>query len=133
MIDKNYIKHIDKVPLSNNTVSRRILTLSNFGETELTRRAKMASIFGLQMDESTDVAGLAVSLVFVRYNYESRIEEDLLICKPLENLGTTGEAIFNVIDSFMEKNEISWKYCSSICSDGAAAMVGYISDCVARI
>ena len=66
----------------------------------------MASTFGLQMDESADVAGFVVLLVFVRYNYESRIEEGLLICKPLES-HSTGEAIFNVIDSFMEKNEIS--------------------------
>ncbi len=76
--------------------------MSNFCETELIRRVKMASTFSLQMDESTDVAGLAVLLVFVRYIHESRIEEDLLICKPLES-HTTGEAIFKLIDSFMEK------------------------------
>ena len=79
MIDKKYVKNIDKMPLSNSSVSRCIHALSNFCETELIRRAKMASTFSLQMDESTDVAGLAVLLVFVRYIYEGRIEEDLLI------------------------------------------------------
>ena len=37
------------------------------------------------MDESTDLAGLAALLVFVWYNYENRIEENLLICKTLES------------------------------------------------
>ncbi len=71
MIDKKYVKNIDKVPLSNNSVSRRIHAMSNFCETELIRRVKLASTFSLQMDESTDVAGLAVLLVFVRYIHES--------------------------------------------------------------
>ena len=71
-----------------------------FAKLSLLRRVKMASTFGLQIDESTDVAGLVVLLVFVWYNYESRIEEDLLICKPLESY-TMGEAIFNVIDSLI--------------------------------
>ena len=37
MIDKKYIKHIDKVPLSNNTVSRHICSQSNICQTELIR------------------------------------------------------------------------------------------------
>jgi hypothetical protein len=44
--------------------------------------------FALQMGEST-VAGLAVLLVFVRYQFEHSIQEDLLICKALES-NTTG-------------------------------------------
>ena len=66
----------------------------------------MASTFSLRRDESTDIAGSAVLLIFVWYNYESQIE-DLLMCKPLESRRTTGEAIFNIIDSLMEKNPAS--------------------------
>ena len=93
----------------------------------------MALTFGLQIDESTDVAGLVVLLVFVRYNYESQIEEDLLICKPLESHTMGKQYLTQLIHSFMEKNEISWKYCSSICSDEAAAMIGHISGCGTKI
>jgi len=39
--------------------------------------------FALQMDESTDIAGLAVLLVFVCYVNMNSFEEDLLFCKPL--------------------------------------------------
>jgi hypothetical protein len=60
----------------------------------------------LQTDESTDISGLAVLLVFVRYCYKNIIEKDLLCCKSLES-HTAGEAIFNVIDTYMIKHNIS--------------------------
>lgn len=31
------------------------------------------------MDESTDISGLAVLLVFARYKYQTSLEEDLLL------------------------------------------------------
>ncbi len=92
----------------------------------------MSTTFFLQMDKSTHVAGLAVLLVFVRYIYEGNVEEDLLICQNLE-AHTTGEAIFNLIDSYMKENNISWDFCSSVCTGGAAAMIEKISGVVTRI
>jgi len=41
-------------------------------------RLHLCDAYSLQLDESTDVAGLAVLLDFVRYNFEKSIEEDLL-------------------------------------------------------
>ena len=38
-----------------------------------------------------------------------------------------------MIQSFFEEHDISWKNCSSICTDGAAAMVGKYSGVVAQI
>jgi hypothetical protein len=44
------------------------------------------------LDESTDVANLAILLVFVRYINEDTgmVEEELLFCRPLKER-TTGE------------------------------------------
>ena len=41
-----------------------------------------------QIDESTDVAGLAVLLAFVRYVYNTDVRQGLLLCKTLTSLIT---------------------------------------------
>jgi hypothetical protein len=63
------------------------------------------NIFFLQCDESTDVEGLAVLLVFVRYLFNDNVQEDMLLCKPLPN-HTTGAEIFKVVDTFFTENEL---------------------------
>ncbi|KAF2901803.1 hypothetical protein ILUMI_04386 [Ignelater luminosus] len=79
VINEQTAKKIDAVQLSNNTLIHRL---------------ELCSEYALQMDESTDVAGLAVLLVFVRYPFDKSIEEDLLMCAYL-NEKTTREDIFN--------------------------------------
>ena len=69
MIGKNYVRNIEAVPLSNSTVSRRICDMAEYCQKEVINRVKQSPTFSLQMDESTDVKGLAVLLVFVRYIY----------------------------------------------------------------
>nr|XP_039253417.1 zinc finger BED domain-containing protein 5-like [Styela clava] len=132
MIGKNYVRSIEAVPLSDSTVSRRISDMAEYCQKELIMRMKQSPTFSLQMDESTDVDDLAVLLVFVRYVYNFETEENLLFCKPLKT-HTTGEDIFLLIQSFFEDHDISWKNCSSVCTDGAAAMVGKYSGLVAHI
>ena len=43
--------------------------------------------------------------------------------------------MFLLIDSFFEDHEISWKNCSSVCTDGAAAMVSkqVFKDCSSHL
>jgi len=69
--DEEAGEKIDMVPLSNNTVARRIQDLADDIQNELISRLHLCDAYSLQLDESTDVAGLAVLLVFVRYNFES--------------------------------------------------------------
>ncbi|GBP40008.1 Zinc finger BED domain-containing protein 5 [Eumeta japonica] len=76
------------------------------------------------MDESTDVASLAILLVIVRYPYESSFEEDMLMCLPLPT-NTTGEEIFTKINIFFEENNLGWNDCIDICTDGGKAMTGF--------
>ena len=83
------------------------------------------------MDKSIDITDLAILLVFVRYIYNS-IKEDLLLCKSLET-HTKSKDIFLSVDSYFEEHEMSWKNCSCVCEDGAAAMVGKYSGVVAHI
>jgi zinc finger BED domain-containing protein 5/7/8/9 len=131
MLDDKSAKHLSIIPLSNNTVARRIEDLaSNVSET-LVSRIKYTK-FALQMDESTDIAGLAVLLVFVRYVNMNSFEEDLLFCKPLLS-NTTGVQIFGLLDDFLTENQIPWTNCIDVCTDGARAMTGATAGAIAKI
>ena len=110
---KNPLKKINGLQLSNNTLSLRIKDLSIDMEAQLINRLKLCSEYVLQMDESTDIAGLAVLLVFARYVHNTSIEKDLLMCEYLQEK-TTGEDIFNYINNYITKHEIEWKKCTDI-------------------
>ena len=56
--------------------------MAEYCQKEVIKRVKQSPTFSLQMDESTDVDNLTVSLVFVCYIYNFKTEEDLLFCKP---------------------------------------------------
>ena len=88
--------------------------------------------FALQMDESTDVAGLAVLMVFVRYVYLQSYQEELLLCRPLPSNPSGGE-IFILSDDFFSSNEILWENFEDICTDGAKAILGYNAGAIAKI
>ncbi|GBL82095.1 Zinc finger BED domain-containing protein 5 [Araneus ventricosus] len=76
------------------------------------------------MDESTDVAALAILMVILLYPYLDSFHEDLLLCKPLPST-STGTEIFKLLDD----ND----NCVNVCTDGAKAMTGKMSGAVAKI
>lgn len=125
-------KEIAKIPLSNNTVKRRIVDMSIHIESTLISRLQKCTYFALQIDESTDVTNMAQLISFVRYDYLDEIKEDFFFCEPLKS-NTGAENIFNLIDDYLSKNGISWKKCVGICTDGAQAMFGKLTGLAARI
>ncbi|XP_076315919.1 zinc finger BED domain-containing protein 5-like [Tachypleus tridentatus] len=74
MLDEKSVKEITAVPLSNNTVTHRIKELAANMKNEVISRLQNC-IFALQMDESTDVTGIAILFVLVRYQHQLTIEE----------------------------------------------------------
>jgi hypothetical protein len=77
-------KKRDAVQLLNSTVVHRIKDLAADIEEELVCRLKFCDGFSLQLDESADVSGLAVLLVFIHYRFKKSIKEDLLLCGSLQ-------------------------------------------------
>uniref|UniRef100_A0AAY5KAR4 DUF4371 domain-containing protein n=1 Tax=Esox lucius TaxID=8010 RepID=A0AAY5KAR4_ESOLU len=89
---QNNDRRLGAVPLSNDTVARRISDI-------------------VQLDESTEIAGQAQLLTYVRYLRDKS--------------HTTGEAILDVLDIFLHENGLTWDRCVGLCTDSARAMKGH--------
>ncbi len=132
MIGDSAAAKLGAVPLSNDIVARRIEDMSNDIREQLIEFVKKSPYYALQLDESTDIAGQAQLLTYVRYLRDKAIEEDVLFCRPLQS-HTTGEAIFNVLDIFIRENGLAWDRCVGLCTDGAQAMTGRECGLAARV
>ncbi|GFU91380.1 SCAN domain-containing protein 3 [Trichonephila clavipes] len=122
---------ICKIPLSNDTIHRRIKAMSENIE-QNTAKTLANSNFALQVDETTDITGNAQLIAFVRFIHENDIINQFLCCRELPDF-TTGKHIFQVISSYLEEIKVSWKSCIGICTDGAPAMTGHLKGFVAHV
>lgn len=123
MLGKAEAKKMESVPLSNDTISRRVNDMSTDIRNQLCSELKKAGNFALQFDESTDIAGESILIGFVRYPRLNGIVEELFcFCSLPER--TTGADIFGAIDTKMNEYQLDWKNVVGLCTDGAAAMVG---------
>ncbi|XP_064081912.1 zinc finger BED domain-containing protein 5-like [Macrobrachium nipponense] len=101
-------KEVRKIPVSDSTISRRIHdTSADIEESEM---------FALQVDESTDIGGMAQLLVFVN---------QFFCCKELKET-TTGNYIFSTLSEYLKSVGLSWQSCVRICTGGPPAMIGSI-------
>ncbi|KAM4592425.1 zinc finger BED domain-containing protein 5-like [Odontesthes bonariensis] len=132
MIGEAAAAKLHPIPLSDNTVARRISDMALDVKDQVIDAIKESKVFALQIDESTDVASCAQVLVYVRYRECLDIKEEFLFCRPLP-ARATGEEMFTIMNDFMRENDIDWTRCCGICSDGARAMTGRRSGLITRI
>ncbi|KAM9302035.1 SCAN domain-containing protein 3-like [Gastrophryne carolinensis] len=125
------VKKIAHVPLSASTVTRRIEEIAVDIETQLLERINTSPWYALHVDESTDIDDKAILLVYVRYNYQEDVHEDLLCALSLPTT-TTGAELFKPLDGYIS-GQLKWSFCVGICTDRAAAMTGRLSGLTARI
>ena len=121
-----------EIPLSNDTVARRIAETSDDQFEKLIIRLRKNSKFAIQLDETTDALKNAQLVLYVRYVHEGNVEEKLLFCKSLQSY-TKGEDSFFKVDEFFTTAGLQWKNCAGVCTDGAGAMVGKRAGFVAKV
>ena len=132
MLGPDMVKDIDKIPLSDNTIARRIDDMSADIETVVFEKINISKKFALQLDESTDISGHAQLLANVRFVDGDAMRENFLFCKAHPER-TTLEEIFRVTSEYFRKGGLMWENCTSICTGGAAAMVGRNKGFVSRV
>lgn len=120
------------IPLSNDTISRRIESMAEDVMCQVIAKVKQSQFFAIQIDETTDVSSDAQLLTYIRYEHEGELQEDFLFCRTLTDRAT-GEQLFATLDSFISDNGLDWQSCVGICSDGARAMTGKYSGLVTRV
>ena len=89
-LGESAIAKMKQVSLSNNSVKNRIDDMASDIKSQLTAMIKPSPVFGIQLDESVDIASLSQLMMFVRYIHSQVIEEGLLFCCSLE---TTTKAV----------------------------------------
>ncbi|XP_014777393.1 SCAN domain-containing protein 3-like [Octopus bimaculoides] len=112
-----------KIPLSNNTTSRRIHEMANDVKHQLINILQCSEI-SIQVDESVVVGNQCLMMVYVRY-----LSEDLQPCEellfteklPLDSKGAT---IFHILKFFLFKHNILLSNILACASDGAPSVIG---------
>uniref|UniRef100_UPI00398F2BF5 protein FAM200B-like n=1 Tax=Pristiophorus japonicus TaxID=55135 RepID=UPI00398F2BF5 len=130
MFGEQEARELEKIPMSDDTIKRRIGSMSEDIVLQCIDRLR-DNDFALQLDVTTDFSKRSHLLVYVRYVWNKEIKEDFLFSKELKI--TKSEDIFTLLDDFMTSAEISWTNCIGVCTDGAAAMTGKHSSVVQKI
>ncbi|XP_032249925.1 protein FAM200A [Phoca vitulina] len=133
VFDDKSADKLKTIPLSDNTISRRICTIAKHLEAMLTARLQSGIDFAIQLDESTDIASCPTLLVYIRYVWQDDFIEDLLCCLSL-NSHITGLALFTELEKcIVGQYKLNWKNCKGISSDGAANMTGKHSRVIEKL
>ncbi|GFU28558.1 zinc finger MYM-type protein 6 [Trichonephila clavipes] len=122
MFGGNFAKELQSIPLSNDTVSRRIDDIAEDVEQQLFGKLR-DKLFSIQLDEATDSNKDAHFIAYVRFWGGMSAVKELLFCKPIK-LKATAMALFDILNNFINEANIEWKNCVGICTDGARIMSG---------
>ncbi len=121
-------KDAKAMPLSNNTVCKRIDEMSGDVEAQLVEKLKSRK-FSIQMDESTVRDSEALLMAYVRYIDNEEFVEDMLFCESLEST-TTAIDIYSKLKKYLDENQISMENITSCAADGAPVMMGKKKGCL---
>ena len=70
-----------KIPLSNDTIARQTVNLTDNMKIQLVDQIELAKHYFLQLDVNTDIENMVILMVYVRYEYEGKLKEKLFLCR----------------------------------------------------
>lgn len=112
------------VPLSSQTVVRRITDINEHLCNKLKAIIENAVYYSFCLDESTDICNISQLCIFIRTIQEDfTINEELLGLASLHNT-TKGIDIYDAFIKITKEFNVDFNKCSAIVTDGAPAMVG---------
>ena len=119
----NPVDIISNIPLSNNSVSRRINDMADELTGALVAELKSRK-FALQIDESTLRDSEALLLGYVRFlSKNDEIREELLFSESL-TADTKASTIFKTVEKVFKDKQIPMSNVIACATDGAPAMIG---------
>jgi len=124
MLDDKAEQEINKIPLSNYNIQRRIIDFSDNIEQNVMAKLKNCQ-FTLQINESTDISNHAQLIAFARVIDEGVIINQFLCCKNLPSTAK-GQDVFDILTTHRKKHGLSWDSWVGTCTDRARSMVGSI-------
>jgi len=134
LFGNEHVSKIKNIPMSDDTIHKRILCIANDIEYQLVEKINKSLFYAIQLDESTDISNSTILLIYVRYIDDTfnDIKEEFLCTLKLKTF-TTADEIFKTMNSYMISKNINWASCIGICTDGAASMTGIHSGVVSRV
>jgi len=131
--DKSVQARFNEIPLSNNTMTRRVVELAGDVNQQVKLHTSNCAFFSLAMDESTDIRDTAQVSIFIRAvgnNFE--VIEELLGVQSLHG-STKGTDLFAALKACAERNNLNFAKLDSICTDGAPALTGRHVGCISLL
>ena len=110
IIGESAAQKLKAVPLSNNTISRRIDKILDDINDQLVEKIR-GNEFSLQLDEATTSTSNkdAYLICYVRFiDSDDNIVEDLLFCKPILS-NCSAHELFAILNNFFQQNNFKWK------------------------
>ena len=111
------------MPLSNNTVRRRINNIAHDLEVQLVTVLRTTK-YSLALDESTVHDSEAFLLAYARFQHNNEFVEVMLFCKSLKTT-TTALGIYTVVKDYLSEKNIPISNLVSTAADGAPTLMGH--------
>ena len=94
---------IRQIPLSNDTICRRICDMSTDVQDTFISSVKQSKMFTMQVDESTEISRKSQLIAFIRFVSDGKISDQFFCCKELKER-KTGQDIFDTLSKYLEEN-----------------------------